>query len=72
MDDTLVTDVVSGFTLEYVVKLMKEGAGAVFDIGVDAFNFLLANPLCTFYVCTGFAFTGLSLVRKAIRAAKRT
>lgn len=55
-----------------VITLIKEAVSGVFDIAGSAFSFLMANPLAAFMVGSGFAFTALSCIRKALRVAKRT
>ena len=54
-----------------VITLIKEAVTGVFDIAGSAFTFLMSNPLAAFMVGSGFAFTALSCIRKALRVAKR-
>lgn len=58
-------------SIESVITVIKSAVSGVFDIATSAFDFLLSTPLCAFMVGSGFAFTGLSLVRKALRTGKR-
>ncbi len=55
-----------------IIALVKTGVGGVFDIASSAFGFLMDNPLCAFMVCVGFGSVALSMVRRALRIAKRT
>ena len=55
-----------------VINLIKTSVSGVFEIAGSAFTFLMANPLAAFMVGSGFAFTALSCIRKALRVAKRT
>lgn len=59
-------------TMGGVIELIKQAVEGVFDIAGSAFSFLMANPLAAFMVGSGFAFTALSCIRKALRVAKRT
>ena len=61
----------SASSMEQVVQLIKGGVQGAFDIASSAFDFLISNPLAAFIVGAGFAFTALSLIRKAIRVARR-
>lgn len=58
--------------VEGVIELIKTAVTGVFDIASSAFSFLISNPLAAFMVGSGFAFTALSCIRKALRVAKRT
>ena len=57
--------------LSSVLSLIKEAVSGVFDIAGSAFNFMYQNPLCAFMIGSGFAFSALGLVRKALKTAKR-
>lgn len=54
-----------------IITLIKAAVSGVFDIASSAFTFLMSNPLAAFMVGSGFAFTALSCIRKALRVAKR-
>ncbi|MDE7398584.1 MAG: hypothetical protein K2N06_03560 [Oscillospiraceae bacterium] len=60
------------FSIGALIELVKTGVMGVFDMAASAFNFLFNNPLCAFMLCVGFAYTALSMVRKALRVAKRS
>lgn len=55
-----------------LITLVKTGVAGVFEMAASAFNFLFNNPLCAFMLCVGFAYVALSMVRKALRVAKRS
>ena len=59
-------------TVAAVIELIKQGVTGVFEIASSGFSFLISNPLAAFIVGSGFAFTSLSLVFKALRVAKRS
>ena len=63
-----------GTTVEMssLITLVKTGVTGVLEMASTAFNFLIQNPLCAFMMCVGFGYTALSLVKKALRVAKRT
>lgn len=65
-------NVVSAVEVGTILPAIKAGVAGVFDIASSAFSFLMANPLCAFMLCSGFAFTALSLIRRALRISKRT
>lgn len=67
-----VETVVEKVELSGVISLIKQAVTGVFDIAGSAFTFLISNPLAAFMVGSGFAFSALSCVRKALRVAKRT
>lgn len=69
MSDTVTTATPVG--VEGVIELIKTAVTGVFDIAGSAFSFLISNPLAAFMVGSGFAFTALSCIRKALRVAKR-
>lgn len=69
MGDTVTTATPVG--VEGVIELIKTAVTGVFDIAGSAFSFLISNPLAAFMVGSGFAFTALSCIRKALRVAKR-
>lgn len=71
MGGDVLDDVADKFDMTAVLKLIKEAVSGVFEIAGSAFTFLISNPLAAFIVGSGFAFTALSLVRKALRVAKR-
>lgn len=60
------------FSIGSLINLLKVGVAGVFDMASSAFNFLFNNPLCAFMLCVGFGYTALSIVRKALRVAKRS
>lgn len=66
-----VTDAVNTVEVGGVITLIKTAVTGVFDIAGSAFTFLMSNPLAAFMVGSGFAFTALSCIRKALRVAKR-
>lgn len=55
-----------------VITLIKTGVSGVFEIAGSAFSFLMNNPLAAFTVAVSFAFTGLSVIRKGLKVAKRS
>lgn len=70
--DEVVDAVTTYADVSAIITLMKTGVTGVFEIASAAFGFLMDNPLCAFMVCVGFAYSALSLVRKAIKTSKRT
>ena len=67
----VVDSVESAIEVNAILPTIKAGVAGVFDIASSAFSFLLSNPLCAFIMCSGFAYTALSLVRRAFRVARR-
>lgn len=67
-----VTDMAAEAQVGGVISLIKQGVTGTFEIAGSAFSFLMANPLAAFMVASGFAFSALSCIRKALRVAKRT
>ena len=55
-----------------LIPLIKQGVVGVLVMASSAFNFLIQNPLCAFAMCVGFGYTALSIVKNALRVAKRT
>lgn len=70
--ETVVDTVTEHIDLAAMLTIMKSGVAGVFSLASSAFDFLIDNPLCAFMVCIGIAYTSLSIVRKALRTAKRT
>ena len=68
----LTTSAEADITMGTLITEIKQAVGGVFEIAGSGFNFLIANPLAAFIVGSGFAFTALSLIRKALRVAKRS
>lgn len=62
----------STLSLGALIELVGTGVAGVFDMATSAFGFLFNNPLCAFMLCVGFGYTALSIVRKALRVAKRS
>lgn len=58
--------------IQGVIDIIETSVSGVFEIAGSAFTFLISNPLAAFMVGSGFAFTALSCIRKALRVAKRT
>ncbi len=69
MDDVVTT--VEQWDIAKVGEVIEQGIGSAFEIAAIAFGFLLSNPLCALMVGMGFAYSSLSLIRKAMRIAKR-
>lgn len=59
-------------TVSATVQEITEASGGIFDLGTNAFSFMLSNPLCFLMIGSGFCYTALGLARKALRASKRT
>lgn len=59
-------------TVSATVQEITEASSGIFDLGKNAFSFMLSNPLCFLMIGTSFCFTALGLARKALRASKRT
>ncbi len=57
-------------SMSAIIDTIKSGIGGVFEIAGQAFDFLIDNPLCALMLVTGFAYTGLSLVKRGLRIAK--
>lgn len=70
--DSVEAPVVGSAGISSVIDLIKEGVSGVFDIASSAFSFLISNPLAAFMLSSGFAFTALSCIRKALKVAKRS
>lgn len=66
------TNAESAVEVASILPMIKAGVMGVFDIATSAFNFLLSTPLSAFMLGSGFAFTALSLARKALRVSKRS
>lgn len=59
-------------TVAEVGEIIATGTEQAFNIASSAFDFLMSNPLCALMVGVGFAYTGLSLIKRGIRVAKRS
>lgn len=66
------SNVESAVEVGSILPMIKAGVTGVFDIASSAFNFLLSTPLSAFMLGSGFAFTSLSLTRKALKVSKRS
>lgn len=67
----VVQNAASGLELKSIIPVIKDAVTGVFEIAGSGFNFLFQNPLCAFMIGSGFAFSALGLVRKALKTAKR-
>lgn len=67
----VVENVGTKIEMSSLIPVIKEAVTGVFDIASAGFNFLFSNPLCAFMIGSGFAFSALGLVRKALKTAKR-
>lgn len=69
--DQTVENVSTNIQMSTLIPVIRDAVSGVFDIASAGFNFLFNNPLCAFMIGSGFAFSALGLVRKALRTAKR-
>lgn len=54
---------------QVLVDVSKAGSG-VFDLGTLAMKFILSNALCFLFIGSSFCFTGVALMRKAMKTSR--